>query len=198
MKALYSLLILLIPFFGYSQEKFTIVSEKLGEFYFVNQNPKSKSNFYFQIPIGYQSLGKAKDSTLIESWVKEEINTKSLLELSGKIPNVNQSIFYLGVRELNNESKEKFLNMSNLEFKEFIKKTLKRDKENEISILYEEKKLFWIITIAWSKEKNAYVIAANLNTKHQLISLIFMSNIKGEIEKDVLNIKKLINSFNFF
>ena len=198
MKALYSLLILLIPFFGYSQEKFTIVSEKLGEFYFVNQNPKSKSNFYFQIPIGYQSLGKAKDSTLIESWVKEEINTKSLLELSGKTPNVNQSFFYLGVRELNNESKEKFLNMSNLEFKEFIKKTLKRDKENEISILYEEKKLFWIITIAWSKEKNAYVIAANLNTKHQLISLIFMSNIKGEIEKDVLNIKKLINSFNFF
>ena len=68
---------------------------------------------------------------------------------------------------------------------------------NEFHVFYEKNKLFWIITGTWSEEKNLYVIMSTYYTNEQSIQLSFVTTIKGNVEKDIMNMKKLIDSFQF-
>ncbi len=64
-------------------------------------------------------------------------------------------------------------------------------------IFYEKNGLFWIITSTWSEEKNLYLITSIFYTNKKSTQLSFHNNIKGDVDKDVKNIKKLIDSFKY-
>ena len=198
MKKILFILLLTIPFIGFGQTDFSVVPEKLGDYFYVSNHPKSLTNFSFRIPYGFTEVRDGRDNNVIKVFSKTDYSERK--DLSGDIVNNSIVYFTIGTPKWRDNPKYKMmLSMSDSEIKELIIDNMKgRDKTidpNEFVVFYEKNDLFWSITGTWSEEKNIYLIITALWTNKQSITLTFYTNIKGDIDKDVNNIKKLIDSF---
>lgn len=200
MKKILFILLLTIPFVGFGQTDFSVVPEKLGDYYYVSNHPKSLTNFSFRTPQGFNEYRDGRDNSVIKVFRKTDYSERK--DLSGN--KVNSSIIEFTVTVMKWREFPKYkmlLSMSNSEVKELmINNMIGRDKSvdpNEFTVVYEKNDLFWIITGTWSEEKNLYLILCNHPTNKQSTQLSFHTNIKGNIEEDVKRIKKLIDSFKY-
>ena len=199
MKKTLQILFFIIPFLCLSQsENESIISEKLGDFFEVLNHPKSLIDFTFKIPQGFDEYRDGRDNSVVKVFRKIDYNEN--IDLSGKKLNSSKVEFTVTVLKWKDFPKYKMmLSMSDSEIKELIIKNMKgRDKSidpNEFSVFYEKNGLFWTISGTWSKEKNIYFIGSLLYTNKQGINLTFHTNTKGDVNKDIKNIKKIIDTF---
>lgn len=199
MYRIFCVLFLLLNLSVYSQSDIeSVIPNELGEYFEVFNHPKSLSNFKFKIPHGFYKYREGRDNSVIQLFRK--IDTHQRIDVSGR--RVNNGVIEFGVTALkwkDNSKYEAMLSMSNAEIKELMIGNIEsRDKTidpNQFTVIYEKNELFWIIMGTWSEEKNLYVIMANYYTNEQGIQLSFMTTIKGNIEKDIINMKNLIDSF---
>lgn len=199
MYRIFCVLFLLLNLSVYSQSDIeSVIPNELGEYFEVFNHPKSLSNFKFKTPYGFYKYREGRDNSVIQLFRK--IDNHQRIDVSGR--RVNNGVIEFGVTALkwkDNSKYEAMLSMSNAEIKELMIGNIEsRDKTidpNQFTVIYEKNELFWIITGTWSEEKNLYVIMANYYTNEQGIQLSFMTTIKGNIEKDIINMKNLIDSF---
>lgn len=200
MKRLLLILLLIIPLIGFGQSDFPVVPKTLGDYYNISNHPKSLTNFGFRVPQGFNEYRDGRDNSVIKVFRKNDYS-KSKDLLGSK---VNNSIieFTVTVMKWRDFPKYKMLlSMSDSKIKELmINNMIGRDKSidpNEFVVVYEKNDLFWIITGTWSEEKKIYLIMSVYYTNKQSIQLSFTTNIKGNIEEDIKNMKKLIDSFKY-
>ena len=199
MYRIFCVLFLLLNLSVYSQSDIeSVIPNEIGEYFEVFNHPKSLSNFKFKIPYGFYKYREGRDNSVIQLFRK--IDNRQRIDVSGR--RVNNGVIEFGVTALKWKDYSKYeamLSMSNAEIKELmIGNVESRDKTidpNQLTVFYEKNELFWIITGTWSEEKNLYIIMANYYTNEQGIQLSFMTTIKGNIEKDIINMKNLIDSF---
>tara|TARA_B100001142_G_scaffold194614_2_gene193613 strand:- start:49 stop:660 length:612 start_codon:yes stop_codon:yes gene_type:complete len=199
MKHIYILLFVL-PLIGFGQTDFSVVPEKLGDYFYVSNNPKSLTNFKFRIPEGFQENRDGRDNNVIKIFTKTISSNR--LDISGNIINSSQIEFGITVLKWRDDPKYKiFQSMSNSEIKEMTESNLeKRDgttDPNEFFRFYKKNNLWWSISGSWNTEKNLYLIMTSLYTHEQSIQLSFLTNTKEDIREDIKNIKKLIDSFEY-
>lgn len=206
MYRIFCVLFLLLNLSVYSQSDIeSVIPNELGEYFEVINHPKSLSNFKIKTPYGFYKYREGRDNSVIQIFRK--IDNHQRIDVSGR--RVNNGVIEFGVTALkwkdnslkwkDNSKYEAMPSMSNAEIKELIIGNIEsRDKTidpNQVTVLYEKNELFWIITGSWSEEKNLYIIVANYYTNEQALQLSFMTTIKGNIEKDIINMKNLIDSF---
>ena len=199
MYRIFCVLFLLLNLSVYSQSDIeSVIPNEIGEYFEVFNHPKSLSNFKFKTPYGFYKYREGRDNSVIQLFRK--IDNRHRIDVSGR--RVNNGVIEFGVTALKWKDYSKYeamLSMSNAEIKELmIGNVESRDKTidpNQLTVFYEKNELFWIITGTWSEEKNLYIIMANYYTNEQGIQLSFMTTIKGNIEKDIINMKNLIDSF---
>jgi hypothetical protein len=110
MKALYILLIILIPFVGYGQ---------LGSYYKSENHPKAKGlNFQIKVPLGFQQK-EADRPNIVQKWVKDGVTfmvmVKNLDEDARKIPTEDWIDYFKissGLKDMTSEIE----NVSNLKY----------------------------------------------------------------------------------
>ncbi len=178
----------------------SVIPNQLGDYFQVFNHPKSLSNFKFKTPYGFYKYREGRDNSVIQIFRK--IDNHQRIDVSGRKVNNGVINFGLTVLKWKDFSKYKMiLSMSNSEIKELmignIESRNKTIDPNEFHVFYEKNKLFWIITGTWSEEKNLYLIMSTYYTNEQSIQLSFTTTIKGNVEKDIMNMKKLIDSFQF-
>ena len=200
MKKLLFILLLTIPFIGFGQTDFSVIPEKLGDYYYVSNHPKSLTNFSFRIPQGFTEYRDGRDNSVVKVFRTTDFTDR--LDVSGN--KVTSSIIEFTITTIKWRDFQKYkmmLSMSDSEIKELMIDNMKgRDKNidpNEFVFFYEKNNLFWTIVGTWSEEKNLYLIMSTFYTNKQSIQLSFHTNIKGDVDKDVKNIKKLIDSFKY-
>lgn len=179
----------------------SIVPNYFGEYFYVRNNPKSINNFKFKIPKGYEYFRDGRDNNVIKIF-RKNVDTKRLNFFGEKIYNLVE----FGVTVINWKDSPKYNNLNNMsdnEIKELIIKNSKsRDKgvdPNEFQSTYEKNQKFWFITGTWSEEKNLYLISCNHFSRGQQIQFSFFSTytLKKDINCDIVNIKLLIDTFEF-
>tara|TARA_B110000240_G_C13408338_1_gene414074 strand:- start:367 stop:972 length:606 start_codon:yes stop_codon:yes gene_type:complete len=200
MKKILFIILLTIPFIGFGQTDYSVVPDKIGDYYNISNHPKSITNFGFRVPQGFNKYREGRDNSVIQIFRKTDYSNR--LDISGK--KVNSSIieFSITVLKWRDFSKYKMmLSMSDSEIKELMIRNISgRDKSvdpNEFVVFYEKNDLFWVITGTWNEEKNLYLIMSVNYTNKQSIQLSFMTTFKENTDEDVKNIKKLIDSFKY-
>jgi hypothetical protein len=193
-------LVLFIPLTCFGQSNSSVIPNELGDTFIISNHPKSLTNFSFRIPVGFVPFREGRDNSLIQIFTKTDYSER--LDISGE--KVNSSVIQFAVTVMKWADFPKYkmiLSMSDSEVKDLMIKNMKsRDKSidpNEFSHIYEKNNLSWIISGSWNKEKNLYLIAAVLSTNKQSINFQFITTYKENIDLDVNNLKKLIDSFKY-
>jgi len=198
--------LLLIIIFCYSSmsifsQNESVVSENYGKEIIINSK-KSLSNFKFNLPLGFKYLREGKDNTTIKLFTKG-INI-GRVDFYGN--EITKSIEF-GVSSIKIKDYPKFKILINKSYSQIkillesniLKRKNKSIDSNEFSELYETNNSIWLIGGTWSEEKMIYTIIAQRYSQNlkQIISFEFYCNFKGDKILDIINIKKLINTFKF-
>ena len=198
--------LLLIIIFCYSSisifsQNESVVSENYGKEIIINSK-KSLSNFKFNLPLGFKYLREGKDNTAIKLYTK---NIKiGRVDFYGN--EITKSIeFSVGAFKFKDYPKYKILiNKSYSQIKRLLESNILKRKNksidsNEFSELYETNNSIWLIGGTWSEEKMIYAIIAQRysQTLNQIEAFTFICRFKGDKTLDIINFKKLINTFKF-
>ena len=179
-----------------------IIPNKFGEYFYVNNNPKSISNFRFKLPYGFKILRDGRDNSTINVFRNRRLLEKIDFFGNPIVRDVEFTITTLKWRDF--PKYQKMMEMSDVEIQKMMLERFKnRNIRDEVVKFYEKNNQPWTILVAWNKEKNLYIISTSNYSNKQAINLTFKSSISGEslsekdINSDIRNIKLLINSFEF-
>ncbi len=190
------ILLLIIPFLSFGQdyyvpqsttdsEKKPIISEELGDYYYVSNHPKSIYNFRVKTPHSFNLSREGRDNTVIKVFYKY---------IESRL--VEFSIAALKWEDF--PEYQMFLSMSNQEIEDYFFKLAKdRAFPNEQVFFYRKNGLLWTIISSWDNKKNLYGVSAMTYNNKQNIGLSVISGVEGNQKKDIKNIKKIIDTFNY-
>ena len=207
MKAIYTLLILLIPFVGFGQENsFNLLSSEKSNIFFDSKDfmYKTDERFKLQIPKNYNFSRFGRDKNILSEYIKVE--QKEKYDVSGNMSTQIRSQFTISDIKYNSLEKNNLYvelkNMTKVEIENWVKELVKSrnndsNLKNEKSHIYYSKNKMWLIVEGFSTEKNLYTLSANHFKNSNSMGIGLMSNIRGN-KFDVANFKKIIDSIIFY
>ena len=206
MKALYTLIILLIPFVGFGQENsFNLLSSEKSNIFFDSKDfmYKTDERFKLQIPKNYNFIRFGRDKNVLS--VYKKIEEKEVYDVSGNITSQIISEFHIAdIKHSLQKNKEllKLSKMTKIEIENWVKELVEYKNndinlKNEKALIHYSKNNLWMINEGFSTEKNLYVITASLLKNSNSISINLMSNVRGN-KFDLENVKKLIDNIIFY
>ena len=195
------IILLHLPLLICGQSNSSIIPNKLGDYYYVYKHTKSITNFRFKLPQGFIEYRDGRDKNVIKIFRKS---------IPAKKRNIfGEEIYYhtefgITIFKWKDYPKyKKFLSMSDEEIKRVIINNSnsrgKNNDPNEFIDFYDINNRFWMITGTWSDEKNLYVIICSHYTNKQSIQFSFLTNLENMkvIKDDIINLKKLIDTFEY-
>ena len=192
------ILLLIIPFLSFGQndyvpqtqrdsEKKPIISEKLNDYLYVSNHPKSIHNFRVKTPHDFNFSREGRDNSTIKVFYKY-IDSK-LAEFSiGCLKWEDFPEHYSFLYMSNQEVEDYFIQLSKDRIKKF---------PDEKIVFYEINGSLWIIGSLWDNNKSLYSVTAYTYSNKQTIAFTLISGVEGNQKKDIKNIKKIIDSFNY-
>ena len=176
----------------------TIVPDKFSQYFYVNNNTKSISNFRFKLPYGFKTLRDGSDNSTIKVFENRRFLGKTDFFGNPMSKNTEFSITTLKWRDF--PKYNKMMEMSDIETQKMMHERMKnRNYRDEVVEFYKNNNHSWTILVAWNKEKNLYTVTTWNYSNKQAIGLSFIGGLplEKDINSDIRNIKLLINSFEF-
>lgn len=167
----------------------------LNKIYYVRDDPKSLTDFSFQIPPGFEERSGERKETTIKIFEKSVLNKDNNQNIDS-----TKVFFSVLVFKWSDFPKyKKFLSMSESEITNTFLENLKnRDGSidpNEFFEVYKSYERDWVIMGTSDKKKNLSMIGTNYYSNQQNIGFMFMSTFKDDFNKDIKMVKELIDSF---